>query len=305
MARDMRSEILLESGTNEIEIMEFMIDGNAFGINVAKVKEIMMLSPIKAMPNAHPAVEGVFKPRETVITVVDLPRYLNLPDSEDRSKDLLIATYFNQMNVAFRVHSVVDISRVSWEAIQKPDKLIYGSKDGVATGLAEINGKLITILDFEKIVAEIEPSTSIQITDVEGNTNAERANFPILIAEDSMLLSQVINECLVSAGYTNLVMTADGQEAWEHLQALKTKPDIKDHLSLVITDIEMPRMDGHRLTKLIKSDPKLQKLPVIIFSSLISEQMYQKGVEVGADEQLSKPEIVKLVSSLDELLSIH
>ena len=151
MENDHKVGILLESGTNEMEIMEFTIAGETFGINVAKVREIMMPDEVKHMPHAHPTVEGVFKPRDTVITVINLPLYLNLPSSLEEERNLFIVTYFNKMDVAFRVHSVEGIHRISWEDIQKPDKTIYGGDDGVATGIAKYDDRLITILDFEKI----------------------------------------------------------------------------------------------------------------------------------------------------------
>ena len=149
-----RGKILLESGTNEIEIMQFTIDDNLYGINVAKVREIMMSAPVKSMPHAHPAVEGIFKPRDTVLTVVDLPFYLTGKKSEPDPKQLFIVTNFNKMYIAFRVHTVVGISRISWTAIQKPDKTISGGEEGVATGIAQCDDQLVTVLDFEKIVAE-------------------------------------------------------------------------------------------------------------------------------------------------------
>ena len=148
MAEAHNSGILLESGTNEIEIMEFTIDGNLYGINVAKVKEIMISAPVKPMPHAHPAVEGIFKPRDEVLTVVDLPRYLNGVPGEKGAKDIFIITNFNKMFIAFRVHSVVRISRISWTDIRKPDKAVSGGAEGVATGIAQCDGDLVTILDF-------------------------------------------------------------------------------------------------------------------------------------------------------------
>lgn len=157
------TEILLESGTNEIEIMEFMIYGELYGINVAKVKEIMMSDKVKPMPHAHPSVEGIFKPRDTMLTVVDLPFYLTGQKTEKQGRDLFVITNFNKMNIAFRVQSVVGIQRISWNDIQKPDKTLNKGEEGVATGIAQCGGELVTILDFEKIVAEIAPETSIQL----------------------------------------------------------------------------------------------------------------------------------------------
>ncbi len=297
----MKSEILLESGTNEMEILEFTIGGNIFGINVAKVREIMIPHPVKPMPHAHPAVEGVFKPREAVITVIDLPSYLDLP-TENLAKTLFIVTAFNNLQMAFRVHGVVGIDRVSWDQIEKPDPTIYGGEEGVATGLAKYEGRLITILDFEKIVADISPRTGIQVTDVDSLANRPKDTRPILIAEDSVLLSKMIVECLHKAGYTNTLKFDNGQEAWDYLSSIRNDSDLGEKVALIITDIEMPKMDGHRLTKLVKSDPKLYTIPLIIFSSLINNDMYIKGKELGANEQLTKPEIKHLVEVIDQLI---
>lgn len=297
-----KSEILLESGTNEIEIMEFTIAGNLYGINVAKVKEIMLSGQVKPMPHTHSSVEGIFKPRDTVITVVNLPRYLG-HDTPCQEKDLFIITNFNKMNIAFRVHTVVGISRISWTAIQKPDTTISGGDEGVATGIAQCGDDLVTILDFERIVAEIAPETSIQIAEIDQMGPRDRNMRPILVAEDSILLSHMIQEALTKAGYTNLTMFRDGLAMWEFLTSIKAAGEVQKKAALIITDIEMPQMDGHRLTKLVKSDPELRKLPLIIFSSLINDEMRIKGKQLGADEQLSKPEIGHLVSVMDQLLA--
>ena len=298
-----KTNILLETGTNEIEIMEFTIDGNLYGINVAKVREIIMSDKVKPMPHSHPAVEGVFKPRDILLTVVDLPMYLTDVPSKKNPKDLFIITNFNNLNIAFRVHTVEGISRISWGDIQKPDKTVSGGEEGVATGIAQCGDDLVTILDFEKIVAEIAPETTIQISEIEKLGARDRNETPIVLAEDSILLTKMIRESLKKAGYINLKEFNNGQEAWEYLSSLKDNAgSIKSEASLIITDIEMPKMDGHRLTKLVKSDDILKNIPVIIFSSLINPEMQIKGKKVGADEQLSKPEIGHLVEVIDQLL---
>ena len=302
MVDEGKSGILLETGTNEIEIMEFTIDENLYGINVAKVREIMISAPVKPMPHTHRAVEGIFKPRDMVITVVDLPKYLTGQEHPHREKDLFIVTNFNQMFVAFRVDSVVGISRISWEDIQKPDNTISGGEDGVATGIAQCGKDLVSILDFERIVAEIAPETSIKVSEVEAMGARERNASPVWVAEDSILLSRMIRDSLERAGYTNLQMFPNGAELWEALCACPPE-DVENQVALIITDLEMPQMDGHRLTKLIKSSAGYREIPVVIFSSLITEDMRRKGREVGADEQLSKPEIGHLIGVLDELLS--
>lgn len=302
MRENNKQEILLESGTNEIEIMEFKICGNIFGINVAKVREIMKQAEVTRMPHAHGAVAGIFKQRGQVITVIDLPLYLGFEKQENADRDLFIITNFNKLNIAFRVHEVVGIDRVSWASIQKPDKTIYGDDDGVATGIVQYEDRLITILDFEKIVAEISPETSIKMSEIEGLGKRGTFECPIVIAEDSVLLSKMIHDALHRAGFMNLVKCDNGQEAWDFLTSVRDEDPLFDKAALIVTDIEMPMMDGHRLTKLVKDDPVLKKIPVVIFSSLINEEMRVKGRELGADEQLSKPEIGHLVEVIDTLI---
>lgn len=297
-----KTGILLESGTNEIEIMKFSVMEEFYGINVAKVQEIIMSEKVKSMPHAHPAVEGIFKPRDTLITVINLPYYLTGDKPQNNSRDLFIVTNFNKMTVAFRVESIEGISRLSWEDIQKPDKTIANGDEGVATGIAQCDNQLVTILDFEKIVAEIAPETSIQVSEIEQLGDRPLCDSPIVIAEDSILLRRMIDDALERAGFMQITNFSNGQEAWDYLVSIRNDSDLYDKVNLVITDIEMPEMDGHRLTKLIKGDSRLRELPVVIFSSLINEQMRRKGKELGADEQLAKPEIGHLVSVLDTLL---
>ena len=302
MREESKHEILLESGTNEIEIMKFTIGGNLYGINVAKVREIMISAPVKPMPHAHPAVEGIFKPRDAVLPVVDLPKYLG-DEREKNPKDIFIVTNFNKMFIAFRVHTVDRISRISWTDIQKPDKTVSGGAESVATGIAQCDGELVTILDFERIVAEIAPETSIQMSEVEQLGPRERNDKPIWVAEDSILLSKMIEDSLRKANYVNLHMFSNGLELWESLSALPQDGTLERDVALIITDIEMPQMDGHRLTKLVKDSSRFKEIPLIIFSSLISEEMRRKGRDLGADEQLTKPEIGHLVDVMDHLLA--
>lgn len=296
------TEILLESGTNEIEIMEFTIYGELYGINVAKVREIMMSDKVKPIPHAHPSVEGIFKPRDLLLTVIDLPYYLTASKGEKQGKDLFIITNFNKLHIAFRVHSVVGISRISWKNIQKPDDTISRGDEGVATGIAQCGTDLVTILDFEKIVADIAPETGIQVDDINKLGKRESVTKPILIAEDSILLTKMIEAALIKAGYENLTFKNNGQEAWNYLSQIRDDSDLDEKVSLIITDIEMPEMDGHRLTKLVKEDKKLKHIPLVIFSSMINQELMIKGKQLGADEQLSKPEITHLVEVIDHLL---
>lgn len=302
MANIKQSEILLESGINELEIMEFTIGDQLFGINVAKVREIMMIEPVTPMQKSNAFVEGIFKPRDKVLTVINLAAYLEVGPSDKPSRDIFIITGFNNNEYAFHVHTVVGIDRIYGTQLKKPDPVIYGGKEGVATGIVEYEDKLITILDFEAIIAEICPESSIQVDTVSATGDRSRHNTHVLIAEDSMLLSKMIIDSLHKSGYINTTKFSNGQEAWDYLCQIRDSGEqIDDFVNCVITDIEMPLMDGHRLTKLIKTDPTFKHLPLVIFSSLISAEMRIKGRELGADEQITKPEIAKLVSVIDML----
>lgn len=299
----METNILLENGTNELEVLEFTIGGNNYGINVAKIREILPYHKVTPVPNSHRSIEGIFMPRDTMISVINLPRELNLVEHEDPSQDMMIITNFNNLNIAFHVHTVIGIHRVSWSDIIKPDKTINTKDSSIATGIIKIKDKIIIILDFEKIVSDINPDTGLKVSEIdEMFGERERNASPIMIAEDSALLSSLIIDSLHKAGYTNVIKNDNGQEAFDKLCEMKDRGTVLNDVKCIITDIEMPIMDGHRLTNLVKSDDVLKKIPVVIFSSLVNEEMRKKGEALGADAQLSKPEIGNLVKIIDNLI---
>ncbi len=296
----MDTKILLENGTNELEVLEFKLDGNAYGINVAKIKEIITYEPVTPVPNAHPSIEGIFMPRDTMITAIDLKNCLQRGSATPGG--LFIITSFNKLDIAFHVDSVIGIHRVSWRDIIKPGATVSTTEEGVSTGIIKFEDRLIIVLDFEKIVTDINPETGLKMTDIEELGERERNNIPILVAEDSPLLNKLIVDSLHKAGYANLIHTENGQQAYDVIEECKREGTLKEHVQCVITDIEMPIMDGHRLTKLIKSDEETKDIPVVIFSSLVNEEMKRKGAALGANAQLSKPEIGNLVRTVDELV---
>ena len=301
----METGILLESGTNELEILEFRVGQNYYGINVAKIREILPYQKPTPIPNADARIEGIFMPRDEIISIVDLSRVMNLPMSSSTEGDMYIVTNFNKLNTAFHVQSVEGIHRVSWTDIIEPDSTINASGMGMATGIVRIEGRLIIILDFEKIVAEINPETGLKVSDVDNMVGRKRVNSPILIAEDSPLLGKMLLDCLKRAGFENIDITSNGRECWDKLTAYDEKGILDEKVACVITDIEMPQMDGHHLTKLIKTNEHMEHIPVVIFSSLINDEMYKKGESLGADMQLSKPEIGQLVDAIDQILHIE
>ncbi len=294
----MESNILLESGTNELEVLEFMVGEQSFGINIAKVTEIMNYTPVIPVPDSPPEFEGVFTPRETVISVIDLHKVLN-KQSNDPNRDLLVVCHFNQMDVGFHVTSVKGIQRISWEDIEKPPAISGDGATNIATGIAKFKDRIILILDFEKIVSDLNRSA---VLDTTGVTSAgDKSDKHIVIAEDSPFLNTLIVNTLKEAGYSNVVNFDNGKDAWDYISGHKALGgNILSHVSCLISDIEMPQMDGHHLTKLIKDDPQLKAIPVYLFSSLINDQMRVKGQSVGANAQFSKPQIGSLIKHLNE-----
>lgn len=295
----MENNILLESGTNELEVLEFMVGEQSFGINIAKVIEIMNYQPMVPVPDSPPEFEGVFTPRDKVISVINLHKVLN-KTSDDPEHDLLIICHFNQMDVGFHVTSVKGIQRISWEDIEKPPRISGDGATNIATGIAKFKDRIILILDFEKIVSDMNRSAVLDTTGVVGSSE-DRSSKHIVIAEDSPFLNNLIVNTLKEAGYANVVSFDNGKDAWEYISGHKDiGGDILDQISCLISDIEMPQMDGHHLTKLIKDDSVLSRIPVFLFSSLINEQMRIKGESVGANAQFSKPQIGGLIQYINE-----
>ena len=298
----MDTNILLESGTNELEVLEFKVGKNFYGINVAKIREILLYQPVTPLPNAHPSIEGIFMPRDIMISVISLRKCLNIAE-EPANDGLFIITNFNSLNTAFHVDEVLGIHRVSWEDIIKPDATISSDESGVSTGVIKLEDRLVVILDFEKIVTDINPETGLKVSEMDDYETRDRSKSPILLCEDSPLLSKLIVECLKKAGYTNLIVNMNGQEGWDKLVEFHKRGTVLNDVHLIITDIEMPLMDGHRLCKLVKENDTLKNIPVIIFSSLINDEIRRKGESLGADAQLTKPEIGKLIAVVDELVA--
>ncbi len=297
----MDTNILLENGTNELEILEFKVSGNHYGINVAKISEIISYQPVTPVPNSHPSIEGIFMPRDTMITAISLKNCLGRGESEPGG--LFIVTNFNKLDVAFHVDQVLGIHRVSWAEIIKPGATVNTTADdGLSTGIVKFDDRLVIILDFEKIVTDISPETGLKLTDIDELGVRHKSNVPVLIAEDSPLLNKLIVDSLKKAGFTNITSTENGEEAYKTLDKAVKEGTLDKVAEVIITDIEMPIMDGHRLTKLVKTSPETKDIPLIIFSSLINDEMRRKGEELGADAQLTKPEIGNLVRVIDSLI---
>ncbi|QPC46165.1 chemotaxis protein [Mangrovibacillus cuniculi] len=294
--------ILLESGTNELEIVEFEVGGNRYGINVIKVKEIIQPVPVTFIPQAHPHLEGIIQLRGEVLPVVNLSKALNIQEQSNSTLGKYIVAEFNQQKVVFHVNNVTQIHRISWDQIEKPSD-VYSGKTSQVIGVIKRNEEMLLLLDFERIILEVNPDSGISVDRVRKLGTRERSNKRIVAAEDSPLLRKLLFDTLREAGYERVDFFENGKDALAYLESLVANGDaIEDIIQLVITDIEMPQMDGHHLTKRIKENVALQKLPVIIFSSLITNDLLHKGEVVGADDQVSKPEIEKLVLKIDKLI---
>ena len=296
-----KNEILLESGTNEFEIVEFSVGGVRYGINVAKVREVIQsaLFPITKVAQAHPYLDGVITLRGNTIPLVNLPRCMN--HGQGTNCKSIIVTEINAYSIGFLVDDVQRIHRISWKDMESPPQVGGGSR---VVGLVRFGERIVLLMDFESIIAEVNPKINKKLTEVESrndNLQSLRQTAPIVVAEDSGMLRNMIVGTLNDAGYGNVSAFVNGLDAWNYLHPEEgPAPDMGR--GAVITDIEIPKMDGHRLLKLIRDDQELRRLPVILFSSLINDEMRSKGEMLGATGQITKPEMNELVDFLDSVL---
>ncbi|MGE4296564.1 MAG: chemotaxis protein [Desulfovibrionaceae bacterium] len=304
-----QTNILLESGTNELEIVEFYLDEvmpggetytGYYGVNVAKVLEIIRMPKVTEMPqHSAPSVLGSFNLRNKVVPLIDLSRWLGKPKNK-RDDSKVIVTEFNSVINAFEVSGVNRIHRLSWEQIEQPSRQVMSfSKDSV-TGVVKMDNRVIFILDMEKIIGDLNPKLALREVVEYDFSETDAADVPLkaLIADDSNTIRRMIQTSLEKANF-EVTATINGQEAWDTLlnykaMAAETGAELSDYLQLIVSDIEMPAMDGHTLTKRIKDDPVFKRIPVILFSSLITESLRHKGQQVGANDQVSKPDMHEL-----------
>lgn len=282
----MKQDILLESGINELEIVIFKAGNSVLGVNVAKVECILTYQPITEVPNSNKNVSGVINYRGRVIPVLDLIKTLKQECPKKPKERLLILININNSDFAVEVSSVSGIRRLSWKDIETPSSILLSENQTPITGIVKSSDdEIILMLDFEKILADIDPNLALRESDATKGLEGKK----LVVAEDSTFLLKVVNESLVKAG-ASVEKFGNGKDALDYLQNCSI-----DDIYCVITDIEMPIMDGLTLTKQIKTNPKLKEIPVILFSSIASEGLAHKGLSVGADAQITKPEIDKLV----------
>ena len=300
----MTSDILLESGTGEVEVIEFRANDVNYAINVIKVKEIidMPANGVTKMPESKKEIAGLILCRDEILPVIDLKYILNRENTSELGSRLIVCE-FNKVKVAFNIDDIIGVHRIKWNEIRKPNNIFDKT---LAVGNIVLNGKIIVMLDFEKIVTDISPKSGISEDRLVSVEYKDRSDLRLVLADDSPLIRKLLRETLTKAGFTNMKIFDDGEQALDYLEGLKKdlgKSFVKE-VQLLITDIEMPQMDGLTLTRKVKEDEVLKRLPVVIFSSLITEDLRHKGESVGADAQLSKPEIEELIGVIDQLLGV-
>jgi len=300
--------ILLESGTNEVEILEFLLRDQSFGVNVAKIQAIEQFSwkSVTVVPMIPASMVGAFLFRNRTIPLIDLAAEFGLDvkisreadgGREDLGSRIVLVMEFNNMTTAFLADGVNRIHRLYWKDIQ-PLSSVLDSEEVTFTGSVHIEDREILIADMEKIVSNLIPDSFWRLSSPsqeERDTQADRSSVRVVLAEDSVVVRNLLSNLLSTEGYSNLTVWDNGRVAFDYLQAQPDPPDV------LITDIEMPAMDGLTLCREVKQDPKLNRLPVVIFSSLINEQMAAKCRSVGANAYISKPQFGKLARILDEL----
>ena len=298
----MNNNILLESGTGELEVIEFVVNNCHYAINVVKVKEIieMPTETLTKLPDPQPSIAGLILCRDEIITLIDL-KYIVSKQNTQKLGSKVIICEFNKVKVAFNIDDIVGVHRIKWGDIRKPDDL---SENSLSVGNILLQGKVIIMLDFEKIVTDIAPGSGISEDRLVKVNYKDRSNIKLVLADDSALIRRLLKETLTKAGFKSMTVFNDGSQAFNYVCGLKKRrgEEFMEDIDILITDIEMPQMDGLTLTRKIKEDEILNRLPVVIFSSLITEQLRHKGESVKADAQLSKPEIESLVDVIDKLI---
>ncbi|MDR0339699.1 MAG: chemotaxis protein [Desulfovibrio sp.] len=302
-----QTNILLEAGTNELEIVEFYLDEleadgetpykGYYGVNVAKVLEIIRLPKVTELPEVgDPSVLGAFNLRSHIIPLVDLSLWLGKKRGSPEAEAKVIVTEFNNVTTAFMVSGVNRIHRISWEEVEPPNAYVSALTSNTITGVVKMEGRIIFLLDLERIVSALNPNLALRLD--EAIDWKAGARYRALVADDSTVIREMLKDLMQRANF-EVEAVSNGRDAWERLQdiarksAEESKP-IESYLQCIVADIEMPQMDGHNLCKRVKEDPILKKLPVILFSSLITDKLRHKGDAVGADDQISKPEVTHL-----------
>ncbi len=302
--RGLTGDILLEAGTNEFEVLVFRLGDQSFGVNVAKVREVLQPLPVVQIPHKHPSVIGFIHMRGTTLTLIDLKAHLSAQKiaTSDGSEGTVIITEFNAVRIGFLVTDVERIHRLSWSKLLPIPSLNFadsdGQKIGCTTGALDIDGRLILMVDFESVADSILMQYKLKIKSVDNPLGVDRGSKRVIIAEDSPFMRNQLGRIMLASGYSKVELYSDGQAAWEAICSGEGAP-----IDAIVSDIEMPRMDGLHLTKLIKETQQFKHIPVVLFSSLISKDNANKGMQVGATVQIPKPDLPEMVQLVDRIVS--
>lgn len=304
-----KDEILLEAGTNELEVLVFTLDGSPYGVNVAKVREVIRGVTPTTTPGMHQSLLGMINMRGSLIPIVDLGMHLELCDQDARELDdqRIIITEFNGRLAGFMVEDVEQIYRVSWKAIAPAPEMHGLSGDdsdltvSTCTGVLEHTDRLIMMIDFESIADSISLDEKLHITSVENPDGVDRESYRVLLVDDSAFVRSALTRVFRGSGYTGIEVHADGAAAWKAIEA--SLGEGERGFDCIVSDIEMPMMDGLALTKRIRETAGLADVPVILFSSLIYKENMNKGEQVGATMQIAKPELQEAVRIVDRAVT--
>jgi len=295
----LENKILTQSGTNELEIIEFHIGSGIYGINVAKVSQITKyIDNISDYPNSALAVEGIINYRGDVIPVINLFKILGI--SEEDYKQMMIITKFNEQTICFIVGAVRGIHKDEWRNLESSHKFMDAdSSQQYLIGILKKEEELISVLDLESILSRLlGESMAYELDDLEELIESDKE---IVFAEDSSVTAKVLKDNLLIIGFKNIKSFTNGADIWNYLKGMRGKDNV-ENIYCILTDIEMPKMDGLTLCKKIKGDSELRQLKVILFSSLITDELRNKGDSVGADAQISKPNMKELLSTLKNIV---
>lgn len=289
-------------GQNRLELLLFRLNGRqVYGINVFKVKEVLQCPKLTSMPGSNAVVRGVAHVRSNTISIIDLSLATGGPALKDLSTAFVIITEYNLKTQGFLVGGVERIVNMNWSDIHSPPK--GTGREHYLTAVTEVDGKMVEIIDVEKILAEVAPMNE-EVTEglIDEGVKQRAANRKVLIVDDSMIARKQVMRCLEGVG-VEVVALNDGLQAWQHLQGIADAGErVQDHYLMMISDIEMPEMDGYTLTSSVRGDARMSGFDIVLHSSLsgvFNKAMVEK---VGADDFIAKfdPDILaeKVISRL-------
>lgn len=294
-------KILTEVGTNEWQVVVFLLGDQYFAINVDKTREILRWPGVRDVPQANKAMRGITTIRGEVIPLIDLRVYLDIEPRVELEDSKLIVAEFNRMKLGLVVDGVDRIYRIASDEL---DASLTGTFLGDnALYVIKRDGRNILLLDYERIVQAVSPTLAddFKLDEAASEKTKERLGNPddykILVAEDSPLIRRLIQDALGAGGFHNIEIVGHGKAAWDRLV------EENGAFGVLVTDIEMPKMDGLTLTRRVKEDKRFAHIPIVVFSSVMAEDIKRKAQSIGADAQITKPEINRLLETVVNLLA--